>query len=753
MKAKPLILIVDDDKGICKLIENKLEAEGFSVESAYSGTSAIEKCLETDNILLLLDYRLPDMTGEQVIKNLGSNGHSIPFVIITGQGDEKVAVEMMKLGARDYITKDATFLDIVTPIVHRVVGQLEMERKLAESEERLKFTQFAVERFSDAAYWMGSDARFVYVNKAACQNLGYTKEELLNMTVHDIAPEFPKEVWPDHWKDLKKRRSFIIQTTHRKKNGEIFPVEISINYVEFEGKEYNCVFARDITDRVKIQDALEESEANARAFMDAFPNPAFIADNEQSIIISNRMCIDIGAMPGSKCYETLFGVGERCSWCRASDALSRGEHLQEIVELEDSILEVNWVPISNDRYLYFSFDISEKRKSEEEKQILEEQIQHSQKLESLGVLAGGIAHDFNNLLVGILGNAGLAAMKMDPETPGMDSILKIETAAQRAAELTNQMLAFSGKGKFIVEPINLNKLVEEMGHLLQAATAKNAVIRYNLEKELPSIEADSSQIRQVVMNLITNASDAVEGTSGVVTITSGSRECDRKFLAETLFGQDLAEGAYVFLEVSDTGHGMDKEVLDKIFDPFFTTKPMGRGLGMAAVLGIVKGHSGTIMLSSKPGSGTTFKIFFPASDKPYAEKTGMPADLEGWRGDGTILVVDDEESVLDIAESILTDLGFTVLTAPDGREGLKMFKEKVDEIDLVILDMTMPHMGGVETFREMSRAKKDVKVILSSGFSEEDATAEFNDKGLMGFIQKPYLPAALINIVREALDG
>ncbi len=305
----------------------------------------------------------------------------------------------------------------------------------------------------------------------------------------------------------------------------------------------------------------------------------------------------------------------------------------------------------------------------------------------------------------------------------------------------------------MVEPLDLNSLVEEMGHLLQAAVAKNALVRYNLSKGIPTVEADSSQIRQVVMNLITNASDAVEETSGVVTVTTGCRECDKSYLTDTLLDDELESGQYVFLEVSDTGCGMTNEVQERIFDPFFSTKPMGRGLGMAAVLGIVRGHRGAIKIYSEPGKGTTFKVLLPASDKRTKETEKVSWSSDQWRSEATVLVIDDEESVRDIASMVLSELGIRVLLAPDGREGLDVFEKNQDQIDLVILDLTMPHMGGIEVFDRMKAISQDVKIIFSSGFSKDEATGQLSGKGLSGFIQKPYMPADLIKIVRETLEG
>ncbi|MBN1475717.1 PAS domain S-box protein [Candidatus Sumerlaeota bacterium] len=390
---------------------------------------------------------------------------------------------------------------------------------------------------------------------------------------------------------------------------------------------------------------------------------------------------------------------------------------------------------------------------EEERRRLEEKIQQTQKMESLGVLAGGIAHDFNNLLMGILGNANLALDEMSPESPARYSIQQIEMATRRAADLTKQMLAYSGKGRFVIKPLDLSHLVEEMLHMMQVSISKKAVLRLDLAKSLPAIRADATQIRQIVMNLITNASEAIGDRSGVIAITTGAMECDREYLSTTHLDTEMREGLFVTLEVSDTGEGMDAETQAKIFDPFFTTKFTGRGLGLAAVLGIVRGHRGAIRVYSEPRKGTTFKILFPASeDQAESLERRRTAETQ-WRGSGTILVADDEETIRALARRILARAGFDVLTAEHGLSAVETFREHAHEITAVLLDMTMPHMDGEQVFREMRRIRPDVRVILSSGYNEQDATQRFSGEGLAGFIQKPYSPADLIAKLREILGG
>ncbi len=398
-------------------------------------------------------------------------------------------------------------------------------------------------------------------------------------------------------------------------------------------------------------------------------------------------------------------------------------------------------------------DISRRKETEEQARNLEIQMQHGQKLESLGVLAGGIAHDFNNLLLAILGNAGLAQMDLDPDSPVHGHLEDIERAAQRAADLCKQLLAYSGKGRFVIQPLDINQLVQEMTHLLEVSISKKALLKFRLQEGIPAVMADATQVRQIFMNLVTNASDAVGEKSGIITIATGVMDCDQAYLGETYLDEDLTEGRYVYFEVADSGCGMDRETQARLFDPFFTTKFTGRGLGMAAVLGIIRGHQGAIKVYSEVDRGTTFKVLFPAVNESAASLAPEPTHDLTWKGEGTILVVDDEEAIRVLARKTLERAGFKILLACDGREGLSVYSERPDDIRLVLLDVTMPHLDGQETYREMRRVRKDVRVILSSGYNEREATEQFAGKGLAAFIQKPYRPHELLTLVRTVLES
>ncbi|MEA1921656.1 MAG: response regulator, partial [Pseudomonadota bacterium] len=326
--------------------------------------------------------------------------------------------------------------------------------------------------------------------------------------------------------------------------------------------------------------------------------------------------------------------------------------------------------------------------------------------------------------------------------------------ALRAAGLAQQMLAYSGRGKFTSENIEINELVEEMGHLLAVALSKKVVLRYHLAESLPLIDADAAQIRQVVMNLITNAAEAIGERSGVVTVTTGLIDCSEPYLQGTFTYDDLESGLYVFVEVADTGCGMNEETKNKLFDPFFTTKFTGRGLGMAAVLGIVRGHKGAIKVYSELGKGSTFKVLIPALERPAVEINHRLKDVDnGWQGSGTILLVDDEETIRALGKEMLNLLGFAVVTAADGRQALEVFRVNRRDIVVVVLDLTMPHMDGVETYRELRQIDKDVRVIVASGYSENDISEQFSGKGLAGVIQKPFQLAELRAKLKTALSS
>jgi len=373
---------------------------------------------------------------------------------------------------------------------------------------------------------------------------------------------------------------------------------------------------------------------------------------------------------------------------------------------------------------------------------MQAKMEHTQRLESLGVLAGGIAHDFNNILTVIMGNAALGRCELEDTAPALMHLARIEESSKRAAELCKQMLAYSGKGKFLVKAVSLSLMVEGIVKLLEVSVSKNVVLKLHLAEALPAVDADVAQLQQIIMNLVINASDAINKKSGVVSLSTGMMHADAKYLEGAFVADDISPGEFVFLEVADTGCGMDEATQKRVFDPFFTTKFTGRGLGMSAVLGIARGHHGAIKMYSEVGQGTTFKLLLPVSEAQVSDVEESES-LGDWCGAGTILIVDDEESIREMAGMMLRRMGFDTLTAENGEHGLEVYRQHQSEIIAVLLDMTMPKLDGKGCFRELRRINKDVRVILSSGYNEEDATSRFAGQGLSGFIQKPYSPKDL----------
>jgi PAS domain S-box-containing protein len=399
--------------------------------------------------------------------------------------------------------------------------------------------------------------------------------------------------------------------------------------------------------------------------------------------------------------------------------------------------------------LVIARDVTERKRAEEENRLSERKLQETARLESLGVLAGGIAHDFNNLLTGILGYASLTRMQLPPGSPLVHHLEQIEHGAHRAADLCTQMLAYAGKGRFVLAHVNLNALIAESTQLLHLSISKNALLQCDLAPALPPILADANQIRQALLNLVINASESLGAGEGVIRVATGVSRLDQAALAGAHLNAGLSEGDSVFLEVRDTGCGMTAEMQERIFEPFFMTKFTGRGLGLAAVLGIVRAHEGAIQVTSEVSRGTTFRLFFPCAGSP--DKADLPGGDIRWQGEGDVLVVDDEQGVREVAAQMLEAVGFRVTLAGDGREAATLFRSR-GPFRFVLLDLTMPHQGGAETFQQLRALSPDVPVILMSGYSEQEATAHFVGQGLAGFLPKPFKAAALLRVVRQVLE-
>lgn len=430
-------------------------------------------------------------------------------------------------------------------------------------------------------------------------------------------------------------------------------------------------------------------------------------------------------------------------------AASATEKARLLVRMQPSQAVTGAFRALNERIEQLTREIQRRRQAEADRKRLEAQFLQAQKLESLGVLAGGIAHDFNNILTGIIGYCDLARLELASDSDAVHFVDEAVNGARQAAELTQQLLAYSGKGKFVVAPTRLSDLVTSTLRLLEVSISKQCVLRLDLMADQPACMADSSQMRQVIMNLIINASDAIGDRSGVIAVTTGAVWCDAEYLASGYGADELPEGLYLTLEVSDTGVGMSAETQARIFDPFFSTKFTGRGLGLAAVMGIVRGHGGAIRVYSELGRGTTFKLLFPAL--PTEVGAVAPTAVAPQGNHQRVIVADDEERVRALTRHLLERLGYTVTMAADGREAVALFTELRHESPLVLLDLTMPHLDGAGALRAIRAIEANARVVLMSGYSEHATMQQQLGHGVRGFLQKPFRLEELARTLANAL--
>jgi PAS domain S-box-containing protein len=475
-----------------------------------------------------------------------------------------------------------------------------------------------------------------------------------------------------------------------------------------------------------------EPTDEARAYIDALPRFDFVHPDDRASV--------------EQTWERVLSTGER-QMIRMRVFRVDGVE-RHMISSAMLVRDGNGMAV---RIVGTQVDVTEQVRSDEERARVESQLQQAQKLESLGVLAGGIAHDFNNLLVGILGNASLALLDLEPGAEARQSIAEIEQAAQRAAELTRQLLAYAGKGRYVVETADASTVVSEMTALMRTAISRNASLQMDLATSLPSIDVDLNQFRQVVMNLITNASDALDGKPGLISVRTGRQEVTREYLTGCAPGTQAEPGAYTYVEVHDNGIGMNDETRQRIFEPFFSTKFTGRGLGLAATIGIMRSHHGAVRVYSEVGSGTSVKLLFPTSAQSGSVVAGAGQTSAAWQGHGQILVVDDEDSVRAVASALLRRRGLRTVEASDGLKALDLFQATPHEFALVLLDLTMPNMNGEDTLRALRAVRPDVNVLLMSGYNEQDVTRLFAGRHLSGFLQKPFRAEELYSSVARCL--
>ncbi len=635
-----------------------------------------------------------------------------------------------------------------------------------QAEEKIKTYQFMVESAHDAIFFKDLKSRYVITNAKTAEIFGLSKEKVIGKNDYEIMPN----------KEEAKRNieddQFVFKTCESK--------EITKHMTGGDGKEYwfqaikvpqfddkgNIIglvgIARDVTEQKLAEEALLESEQRFRSLVETTSDWVWEVDqNAIYTYASPKVNDQLGYGPEEVIGKTPFdfmpkGEAEKIRKFFNEKAINKEPFygLENVNRHKDGhlvVLETNGIPIFDEKgqlkgYRGIDRDITDRKRAEEEKKKLQAQLLQAQKLEAIGTLAGGIAHDINNVLMGIQGHSSLALLYADSGRPHSEHLKGIEHMVQSGAALTKQLLGFAMGGKYEVKPTDPNELIEKSSEMF-GRTKKEIKIHRKYQEDIWPVEVDRGQIEQVLLNLYVNAWQSMP-RGGDLYIETSSVVLDKNYTKP--FG--VNPGNYVKISVTDTGVGMDKATQQRIFDPFFTTKEMGRGtgLGLASAYGIIKNHGGIINVYSEKGEGTTFDIYLPASEKEVTTEEKKLAD-EILKGTETVLLVDDEAMILDVGEEMLKEMGYKVLLARSGKEAVKVYGKHKDEIDLVILDMIMPDMGGGEAYDRMKENNPKVKALLSSGYSIDGQATEILERGCDSFIQKPFNMKELSGKIREIL--
>ncbi len=553
----------------------------------------------------------------------------------------------------------------------------------------------------------------------------------------------------------KSRNLYLAKEAVQKAHDEL---ERRVEERTAELAEANEQLRIEIEDRKRAEAALEKSEAQLQIIVNNLPHAIFQINNDFKVVWANKVACEMNPdAVGQLCYKAFAHQEKICKDCNSIAAMNTGQieactkYHAELASIQgESYWEKTAVPLSNSKgeiigVIEMARDVTERKRAEKEKNELEAKLQRAQRLEAIGTLAGGIAHDFNNLLTGIQGGASLMLMDMKPTHRHYERLKTIEKQVQSGARLTSHLLGYARKGKYEVKPVDLNDLVQETSDTF-GRTRKDISINRELAHDLFAIEADRGQIELVLLNLFVNAADAMTAGGELILQTFNVSHEDMR---EKLY--EPKPGNYVLLTVTDSGTGMHKKTMEQIFDPFFTTKERGRGtgLGLASVYGIIRGHGGYIDVESKRRKGTTFSIYLSASKKKAQKVIKTSGGVIKWTG--TVLLVDDEEVILEVGKDLLETMGYRVLTAKDGKDAIKVYRKRKAEIDIIILDMVMPDMGGGEAYDRLKKIDPDIKVLLSSGYSIEGEATEILKRGCNGFIQKPFMIKLLSEKIMEIL--
>ena len=625
------------------------------------------------------------------------------------------------------------------------------ERALQESEERYRSL---VETLTDFVFILDPNGNATYLNPEFEKLTGYSDQEVIgNSFTEVLAPEYIESTVARFKRGLSGETIPAYEVELKHKDGKTVPVELKVtSLLDGDGKTIGRIgVARDIRDRKRAEEALRESEEKYRSMMEAMIDPVYICSPDFRVEYMNPAMIRRTGRDatGENCSKALHGLNEKCSWCM-HDKVQKGKSLEsEIVSPKDN----RSYHVSQSSIVREDGSISKMTvfRDTTDLRTLETQLQQAQKMEAIGTLAGGIAHDFNNILGGIMGYAELAKMKAPEESKVIADLDNLIKSSKRAAALIKQILTISRRHKQEQRPVQVRYIVNEALKLLKATLPTTIEIRENLAKDAGVVNADPTQMHQVIMNLATNAGHAMQEDGGALEVSLANVELDDLSASKHL---DLTAGSYLRLTVSDTGHGITSEIMERIFDPYYTTKDTGEGtgLGLSVAQGIIKAHGGTITVYSEPGNGTTFHVYLPIileEEREEKEESKEPLPT----GSERILFIDDEQALIEIGSQMLEQLGYEVVSKQSSIEALELFRAEPDRFDLVITDMTMPHMTGDKLARELMKIRSDIPVILCTGHSRLVSEEKVNEMGIKAFVMKPLVMRNLAETVRSVLDA